>query len=210
MKYYADGSSTIDISSAYLVTDEKGKVLERIESIGESGDKVYTNNEEEYRGVITALTICQPGDEVYTDSMLVVNQVSGKWGINAEHLRPLCEQAQKLAKEKGVYPKWIKRDFNLAGQIFEKGAIEMSDEIIKTGEKTGVKVEEYKGIISLSAQREGNGKYWAEWAKYRKGKDAYQEKDWPVKVTLGTKENALEVLRQIAVAAGVLSEDVPF
>lgn len=84
------------------------------------------------------------------------------------------------------------------------------DEIIKTGEKSGIKVEEYNGIISLSAQREGNGKYWGEWAKYKKGKNEYQEKDWPVKVTLGTKENALEVLRQIAVAAGVLSNDVPF
>lgn len=83
------------------------------------------------------------------------------------------------------------------------------DEIIKTGEKTGLKVEEYKGIISLSAQREGNGKYWAEWAKYRKGKDAYQEKDWPVKVSLGDKETALKALRDIY-AVIEPGQDVPF
>jgi hypothetical protein len=84
------------------------------------------------------------------------------------------------------------------------------DEIIKTGEKTGLKVEEYKGIISLSAQNVVGDRNYAVWAMYQKGKGEFQEKAWPVKVTLGTKENALEVLRQIAVAAGVLSEDVPF
>jgi len=84
------------------------------------------------------------------------------------------------------------------------------DEIIKTGEKTGVKVEEYKGVISLSAQNMVGDKAYGVWAKYQKGKDEFQEKSWPVKITLGTKENALEVLRQIAVAAGVLSNDVPF
>ncbi|MFA5307726.1 MAG: hypothetical protein WC365_09815, partial [Candidatus Babeliales bacterium] len=71
------------------------------------------------------------------------------------------------------------------------------DEIIKTGEKSGIKVEEYNGIISLSAQREGNGKYWGEWAKYKKGKNEYQEKDWPIKVILGDKETALKALREI-------------
>lgn len=88
------------------------------------------------------------------------------------------------------------------------------DEIIKTGEKTGIKVEEYKGIISLSAQREGNGKYWAEWAKYRKGKDAYQEKDWPVKVSLGDESIFTETLIAIAAARGITliqkPEAVPF
>lgn len=84
------------------------------------------------------------------------------------------------------------------------------DEIIKTGEKTGVKVEEYKGIISLSAQNIVGDKTYAVWALYQKGKGEFQEKAWPVKVTLGTKENALETLRQIAVAAGVLDESVPF
>jgi hypothetical protein len=86
----------------------------------------------------------------------------------------------------------------------------MSD-VISTGEKSGVKVEEYKGIYSLSAQQENNGKFWAQWAKYRKGKDGYQDKDWPIKVTLGDKETAAATLKMVyAEIMGVPIGDVPF
>ena len=67
-------------------------------------------------------------------------------------------------------------------------------EVIATGTKSGVKLEEYKGTYSLTAQQEGNGKYWPTWAKYKKNKDEYQEKDWTVKVTLGSQETAIATL----------------
>ena len=53
--YYTDGSSTIGVKSAYCVTDENGKVLITQWSMSPD-DK--TNNEEEYRGVISALFLC--------------------------------------------------------------------------------------------------------------------------------------------------------
>lgn len=84
------------------------------------------------------------------------------------------------------------------------------DKIIKTGEKTGIKVEEYKGVISLSAQNVVGDKNYAVWAMYQKGKGEFQEKSWPVKVTLGNKENVVNVLREIAAAVGIESQDVPF
>jgi len=208
MNYYTDGSCQIGVKSAHIVTDDKGNILGKRESTSDNGETVNTNNVEEYQGVIMALEICSPGDSIFTDSQLVANQISGKYQVSAEHLIPYCEKAKALARQKGVYPQWIPREKNIAGIIFEKGELQM-DEIIKTGEKTAIKVEEYKGVISLSSQREGNGKYWGEWAKYRKGKDAYQEKDWPVKVTLGKKEDLPEVLRQIASSCGISLSDIP-
>jgi len=43
-KYFTDGSSTIGIKSAYCVTDEKGHVLEIVESKLSSGNPCFTNN----------------------------------------------------------------------------------------------------------------------------------------------------------------------
>jgi hypothetical protein len=45
---------------------------------------------------------------------------------------------------------------------------------------------------------------------YQKGKGEFQEKSWPVKVTLGNKDNVINVLREIAAAVGIEPQDVPF
>jgi hypothetical protein len=78
---------------------------------------------------------------------------------------------------------------------------------ISTGDGNGIKLEEYKGNYSLTAQRENNGKYYPQWAKYQKGKNEHQEKDWPVKVTLGDKETAVGVLKMLL---SELGEESPF
>lgn len=117
MKYYTDGSSTIGIKSAHCVTDEMGKILVFQESKYPS---CFTNNEEEYRGVIAALKICKEGDEVCSDSLLVVNQIKEIYKVKQPHLKPLCEQAQELVKQKKSIITWINRGENLAGKIFEK------------------------------------------------------------------------------------------
>jgi ribonuclease HI len=120
MKYYTDGSSTIGVKSAYVVVDERGKVVSMFETYNNGGKREFTNNEEEYRGVIHALELCNPGDIVYTDSSLVVNQIYGKYKVKKEHLKPLCQKAQELVKQRGASVVWISRDINLAGKIFER------------------------------------------------------------------------------------------
>jgi hypothetical protein len=84
------------------------------------------------------------------------------------------------------------------------------DKIIKTGEKTGIKVEDYKGVISLSAQNVVGDKSYTKWAKEQIRRDEYAEKATPVKVNLGNKDNVVNVLREIAAAVGIESQDVPF
>ncbi|MFA5340338.1 MAG: reverse transcriptase-like protein [Clostridia bacterium] len=116
MKFYCDGSSTIGVKSAYCVTSAIGNIL-KSETSYAPNDK--TNNEEEYRGVIAALKLCSAGDEVCTDSLLVVNQISGRYKVKEPRLKPLCEQAQHLLIEKKAAITWITREKNLAGKVFE-------------------------------------------------------------------------------------------
>jgi ribonuclease HI len=116
MKYYTDGSSTIGIKSAFCVTDEKGIIKELIETV----NNPFTNNEEEYRGVIAALELCEAGDIICTDSLLVFNQVNGKYKVKQPHLKPLCDKVKYLIDKKCSFLKWIPREENLAGKVFEK------------------------------------------------------------------------------------------
>ena len=62
-----------------------------------------------------------------------------------------------------------------------------------TGEKDGLAVEEYNGKWSLVAMYNG----YKQWAKYKIGRDAYKEKDLPVKVSLGNRDKAIETLTAI-------------
>lgn len=113
MRYYTDGSSTIGVKSAHCVTDESGQIL-----IYNETPQYLTNNEEEYRAVIAALKICQDGDEILTDSLLVVNQISGKYKITKPHLKKLCDEARQLLSDKNVKLLWVEREQNLAGKCF--------------------------------------------------------------------------------------------
>lgn len=57
-----------------------------------------TNNCAEYHGVLNALQHIQPDDKVtlYTDSQLVLNQISGAWQCNIIHLRTLRDRCRLL------------------------------------------------------------------------------------------------------------------
>ena len=78
------------------------------------GDQV-TNNEAEYDTLIAALEAClkrlrDHGADPRTaqldirgDSLLVVNQVQGKWQVKEGRLRPRCERARQLLAQFGVW-----------------------------------------------------------------------------------------------------------
>jgi ribonuclease HI len=119
--YYTDGSSTIGSRSAHCVTDAKGKIILLTETVpNEDGTPHwFTNNEEEYRGIIAALNLCAEGDEIRTDSKLVVEQVAGRFKVKKPHLKILCEIAKDLLLKKNAKLTWIGRESNLAGKVFE-------------------------------------------------------------------------------------------
>jgi ribonuclease HI len=115
MKWYCDGSGWNGKRSGYAVIG-KGIYIQNF-------DVEKTNNEMEYEAVLYALRNCNPGDQIVTDSQLVVNQVLGKWRIKEDRLKPLCAECQRLMDDKSVDGKncvlgWIPREENKAGKYF--------------------------------------------------------------------------------------------
>jgi ribonuclease HI len=81
-----------------VVTDRHGEVLRELsEGIGWA-----TNNVAEYQGVLAGLRQARSLGArkvlVRADSLLVVNQQLGRWKVRNEGLRPLAEEARRLAR----------------------------------------------------------------------------------------------------------------
>jgi ribonuclease HI len=90
-------------------------------------DGVLTNNELEYLALIYALEYVNNNYSdkpvlIHSDSMLVVNQINGKWRVTTEHLIPLYEKAVKKMN-KLTKITWVRRNRNLAGIYLEKGRL---------------------------------------------------------------------------------------
>jgi len=86
-------------------------------------ERPLTNNELEYLALIYCI---EYSNNVYSkkkvkikvDSLLVANQINGKWRVTTEHLIPLYEKCMRLLTD-NISVTWISRDFNLAGHVLE-------------------------------------------------------------------------------------------
>jgi ribonuclease HI len=86
---------------AAVVTDPSGAMLaERAETIGKA-----TNNVAEYRALLLGIDLAKQlgADEVefVGDSMLIVEQVRGRWKVKQEHLRPLLAEVRDAVRDLG-------------------------------------------------------------------------------------------------------------
>ncbi len=74
-----------------------GEALELHEALGRA-----TNNEAEYRALLLALRTARARGaqemEVFAESELLVRQMPGRYRVRAENLRPLFEEALRLAR----------------------------------------------------------------------------------------------------------------
>jgi ribonuclease HI len=112
-----------------------GKTILARSGVACSGGKHSTNNVAEYHALGTALKeldmLQWSGTlEIYGDSMLVVNQVNGKWNCNADHLRKLRDRCQDLLKKicpDGFELKWIPREQNEKADALSREAYEKSE-----------------------------------------------------------------------------------
>ncbi len=82
-----------------------------------------TNNELEYLALHFAMQYGNkhyPEDSIiiYSDSLLVVNQMNYRWRVTTESLRPLFDKCQKIKTDK-IKIRWISRKFNRAGWVLE-------------------------------------------------------------------------------------------
>lgn len=113
MKWYVDGAGWNGTRSRYALANDQ-REFPIIEFKRE-----FTNNEMEYVGMLRALYEAEEGDEICSDSQLVVNQVKGAWKVREKRLRPYCEQAKELKAKKNITIKWIPRSRNKAGKMLE-------------------------------------------------------------------------------------------
>lgn len=80
-----------------------------------------SNNEAEYMAIIQALkwlsesTPKVTAATIYSDSMLAINQISGEWNCNAEHLAQMRDQCTSLAAQLGIPLsfEWVPRSDNI-------------------------------------------------------------------------------------------------
>lgn len=113
MRIFVDGSGWNGRESKYAVLfDDGNKWIEVF-------PKEFTNNEMEYEALLSLLrgTSIMEGDEIFSDSQLVVNQVNGKWRVKEPKLKPLCKEAKELMIIRGVTLSWIPREENKAGKL---------------------------------------------------------------------------------------------
>ena len=98
---------------AAVATDPSGESLaERSETIGKA-----TNNVAEYRALLLGIELAKELEaddvEFVGDSLLIVEQVRGKWKVKQDHLRPLHTKVKDALRE---LPSWsirhVKRDEN--------------------------------------------------------------------------------------------------
>lgn len=115
IKLYIDGGT---VGSRICLVDKlKNKTLVKIRGVDP------TNNELEYLALVYALQYITNNYKrrnitIYSDSLLVVNQINGKWRITTPTLLPIWNKCMKMVTDK-IKIKWISRDFNEAGWVLD-------------------------------------------------------------------------------------------
>jgi ribonuclease HI len=101
IRIYTDGACRGNpgaSSIAFVILDEIGRILkEHSEYVG-----IGTNNEAEYKALISALKVAKQFSyevEFYSDSNLLVNQMTGHWRIKHPNIKPLWREALGLKNQ---------------------------------------------------------------------------------------------------------------
>lgn len=131
---YTDGASRGNPGQAsfgFTIADENGKLLyEKGQCIG-----VATNNVAEYTAVLEAFKKAREmfsgkvvHIELFADSKLVAEQLSGRYKIKSPHLKPIIEEIKILAVELGgVVYTHIPRSKNTAADRLANLALDNRD-----------------------------------------------------------------------------------
>ena len=83
-----------------------------------------TNNELEYLAVLYALGYVRDKYKgknitIYSDSKLIVNQLTGKWRVTTPSLKPLWQKCTNMLTKK-IKIIWTPREFNRAGWVLDR------------------------------------------------------------------------------------------
>jgi len=98
---------------AWIIPETREQHIERVDGL--------TNNQAEYRALISALTAIPHGSvaRVFTDSQLVWSQVAGNYRAHDPALSDLLDQVRTLIKDRHlkIDLQWVPRSKNVAGKL---------------------------------------------------------------------------------------------
>lgn len=133
IKIYTDGASRGNpgpASYGYVILNDKDEVIKKEgKAIGNT-----TNNVAEYTAVLSAFTFVKEyiakgqkieSIELFADSKLVIEQLSGRFKIKAAHLLLILQKIQKIVLEMdSVKYKHIPRELNSAADSMANQALD--------------------------------------------------------------------------------------
>ena len=112
-----------NIGLLILDAETKEVLVEEGHDIGDA-----SNNEAEYTAVVMALyhanRLGAKAIQVYSDSKLVVNQLSGEWRVHENHLRCYYDEIMDEAQNLDFNISWIPRRENKQADALSRGAVE--------------------------------------------------------------------------------------
>lgn len=111
--------------AAYVVADEEH--VHEVPDVPSDRGPRRSNNIAEYHALILLLRRLHerrpshPGEAyvIRGDSQLVVGQMEGRYRVRDEKLRPLHDEARRLAADLPVVFRWVPRTENRAGHLLE-------------------------------------------------------------------------------------------
>ena len=109
----SSGNPGVGGSGAVIIENSSMSVVSELAL----GHDMCTNNEAEYYGLLIALEEAvnknYPISVIEGDSLLVINQILGKWAVNAKNLKPLYVKCKSLLVNfPGVLIRHIPREQN--------------------------------------------------------------------------------------------------
>ena len=116
MKYYCDGGGWNGEYSRWAIVDQNKNIIMYAKIYGHDN---VTNNVAEYSAVLNAIMIAKNGDEIISDSQLVIYQLINKYKCKAVHLQPLYTAGLCLLGIKKIKLTWLPRAQNLAGIVLD-------------------------------------------------------------------------------------------
>lgn len=146
IKLYFDGASKDNpgqSGSGYALFKDGKRLLQGYRYLGDN----LTNNQAEWLSLIDGLkALNELGIEnsyklhIRGDSKLIVNQLTRKWRIKKDHLKPYRREAIKLLEGTPWTISWVPRESNTIADALSKAAIKTKGH--DEGEHVEVEVEE--------------------------------------------------------------------
>jgi ribonuclease HI len=126
-RIYIDGASRGNPGASglgVLIKDREGNIRRIKRYLG-----ILTNNQAEYEALIAALKAAKELKKshlkIYTDSLLLANQINGVWRVHNPKIRALHKKAKELISEfEGVEIKHIPRELNREADRLANEAID--------------------------------------------------------------------------------------